>query len=94
MTRRERLERAVAAAVAAGYRCIECGDARLETEDDRPVSYHYAGPSPEESCPVNSGGIAAWQSHNDVWDWLEGADPGIAADYGEVSVQRFDLVVA
>jgi len=94
MSYRELLESAVA---AAGYRCVEFGNARVTVEDVPllgtciPVSHHYAR-ALDDMCPVLGGGEAAWLAHEDLWAAL---DPYLGiASYGEVAWARRERVTA
>lgn len=95
MAWRDRLEAAIA---AAKPRCLECGNGKV-TVEFRPalgsfiaVSHHFAANGPGDSCPVLSGGIAAFHAYNDLWDAL---DPYLGrVDYGDESWVRRELVEA
>lgn len=94
MSWREQLEQAIA---LAHPRCLECGNDRVTVEwrpdlqDWIPVSHHWAR-TVQDSCPVLSGGVAAWQCHNDLWDALE--RHLVVGDFGEVAWARRQLVAA
>jgi hypothetical protein len=90
-----RLEAAIEAAHPS---CLECGNANITIEyrpdlgEFIPVSHHWAANGPGDSCPVLSGGLAAWQCHEDLWEAL---DPHLGrADYGEEAWMRRELVTA
>jgi hypothetical protein len=95
MAWREQLEQAIALAHPV---CLECGNAKVTVEYRPalgtwvPVSHHFAANGPGDSCPVLSGGPAAFHAHNDLWDAL---DPYLGrADYGDESWVRRQLVEA